>query len=363
MKITSYIVWLGLLHGAADACTGFLLVSLAMPGGTPAGGTFMGGAPALHVGFLVLLYNVLAFALQPVIGWLLDAWRHRGRYAWGAVGGLGFIGAALLVARWTPYGAIVLAGTGSALFHVGGGAMAMSERRALHCGAFAAPGVIGQACGMSIALFTPPVFLGLAALSGVTALVLAKVKPPRLAIDAASNLAPEVPWTRLQLALLLLTLAIALRSSVWMLWQALVEGDKLLVVALPLAAGGGKLAGGYLAERWNATGYAVGVLALAALLLAIAGPLHGQAWQLGVLLTGIACLQSATPVALVALKTVMPHRPALAAGVGFGLAIALGGVPDVLGWDIQSVMLPVALASALLFYLATPTAAPHPVSA
>ncbi len=373
MKIARYILFLGLLHGVADACTGFLLVYLTFTGS---------GVTSQQAGLFLLLYNGVAFALQPLFGWGLDLWRHPRRYDRGAAIGMGLIGLALLIAQQIPLMAILVAGSGSALFHVGAGAMAMSERRASHCGAFAAPGVMGQAAGMGLALTSLPLLPAFIVFACLMALALVVTQPPALAIQTASlDSAPsdssgteiDTPAqhnttaqpTQLQGTLLLLLLAIALRSSIWTLWQALSANDKLLVVALPLAAGTGKLLGGFLAERWSATRYAVAALALSGPLLMNTRPAPGVSVQTLLTLLGIALLQSATPGALVALKTTLPRRPAVAAGLGFGLAIALGGLPDLLhwnpswnpgwnlNWNLQPWVLPISLASALLFYAAT----------
>lgn len=371
MKIARYILFLGLLHGVADACTGFLIVYLTFAGS---------GVTDQQAGFFLLLYNGVAFVLQPLFGWGLDLWCHPRRYDRGAAIGMGLIGLALLIAHQLPLVAIIMAGSGSALFHVGAGAMAISERSASHCGAFAAPGVMGQAAGMGLALTWLPLLPAFIVFASLMSLILVATRPPALAIQPTSlHSSAEVEVeidtpapnnttaqpTHLQGTLLFLLLAIALRSSIWTLWQALSANDKLLVVALPLAAGTGKLLGGFLAERWNATRYAVAALALSGPLLMNTRPAPGVSVQTLFTLLGIALLQSATPGALVALKTTLPRRPAVAAGLGFGLAIALGGLPDLLhwnpswnqswnlNWNLQPWVLPISLASALLFYAAT----------
>jgi FSR family fosmidomycin resistance protein-like MFS transporter len=80
----------------------------------------------------------------------------------------------------------------------------------------------------------------------------------------------------------------------------------------------------------------VGALAGAACLLALA------AQNTIALLLGIALLQSATPVAMMAVYRAMPRHPATAAGLALGLAIAIGGLP------VYSGVLP-ALSSPIVF--------------
>ena len=111
--------------------------------------------------------------------------------------------------------------------------------------------------------------------------------------------------------------------------------------------------GGFFAEKWEATHYTVGALVVSGLFLV--GVEQSSAHPILryiLIFAGIASLQSATPGALIALKTVLPTRPAVAAGLGFGFAIALGGLPDLLRFNIQALILPIALLSALLFYIA-----------
>src|SRR5207244_4404688 len=98
---------------------------------------------------LVVLYNVIAFGGQPLAGLVVDRFR-RPRAA--AVCGTALMIAALLL-QSAPVAAVVLAGAGSALFHVGAGALALcaTPGRAEGPGLFAAPGVVGLAVGGALA--------------------------------------------------------------------------------------------------------------------------------------------------------------------------------------------------------------------
>src|SRR4051794_21434338 len=101
---------LGLAHGAADAAAGLLLGDLPRT------------VPLVQVGLLVLLYNAIAFAGQPFAGLIVDRW---GRPRTALLGGLTLLGTAVLSAPRQPTVALMLAGVGSALFHVGGGALTL----------------------------------------------------------------------------------------------------------------------------------------------------------------------------------------------------------------------------------------------
>jgi MFS transporter, FSR family, fosmidomycin resistance protein len=346
---------LGLAHGVADGAAGLLL------GGLPH------AMPLERVALLVLLYNALAFGGQPLLGLIAD---RLGRPRAAALAGLLLLAGALLLGR-QPIAAVALAGLGSAAFHIGGGALALcaTRGRAAGPGLFAAPGVVGLAAGGALAAggYTAawPFLLLLLALTVVLTrielpalpyTVTTDRRPPtadRLALgtgnreprtanqktanseqrvdrlptaagagdqSAIYNLQSAIPDGH-DLVMLVLLAGIALRSAVWSSLQFLFEGRYETLLLLALAAAVGKIAGGVLADRLGWRRWALGALLLAAPLLALGGR------NLLLLLPGVALLQSATPAALAMTWRLLPRRPALAAGLGLGLAIAIGGIP------------------------------------
>jgi FSR family fosmidomycin resistance protein-like MFS transporter len=231
---------------------------------------------------------------------------------------LGLMGLALLLVS-QPALAVALAGLASAVFHVGGGTLAigLARGRATGLGVFAAPGVIGLACGgaLAVAGYASPIVLllplvvvsvGLALLSRSISIERSPADMPALA-------------DRDSIVLALLS-AIALRSALWSAFEWVLKGNLPMVLAAALAAGTGKVVGGVLADRLGWRRWAIGSLAVAAPLLAI-GPGSGLAF-----LIGLALLQSATPVTFAAVARLLPERPGVAAGLSVGLAIAVGGL-------------------------------------
>ncbi|OLP17010.1 hypothetical protein BST81_18715 [Leptolyngbya sp. 'hensonii'] len=291
---------LGLTHGVADATAGALLATIVQ---THSSGQALA---------LVLLYNALGFAGQPAIGLLCD----RGRCPHGVtLLGLLLLTLSTLVPHH-PAGAVLLAGLGSAAFHVGAGAIALSAtpNSAIGPACFTAPGVLGLALGGVLALagYVLPWGLVLLILAGA---MLGFPQPAPASQEAAGELLPEG-----QDSLLLVLLgAIALRSAVWNAVQVLHREPVTLLVELALAAAIGKLLGGFLADLWGWRRWAGLALALAIPLLTLAGT------QTIPLLLGLALLQSVTPLTLAAIARLLPQHPATAAGLGLGLAIALGG--------------------------------------
>jgi FSR family fosmidomycin resistance protein-like MFS transporter len=119
---------------------------------------------------------------------------------------------------------------------------------------------------------------------------------------------------------------IALRSLVWTTLQYVLEARVDVLLLLAVAGAVGKVAGGFLADRLGWRRWTMLALGSSAALLT------GSAGNIWVLMLGVALLQSATPGALAAILRLLPRQPATAAGLGLGLAIAIGGLPLMLGW-------------------------------
>lgn len=301
---------LGLAHGVADGAAGLML------GGLP------GRLPIEQVALLVLLYNVLAFACQPLFGLLTD---QLGRPRLVALLGLGLQAAGLLVSPFHATAAVTLAGLGSGCFHVGGGALALcaTRGRATGPGLFAAPGVVGLALGGYLAITgaaSPWPWLALLLAVGAAVAALGQ---PALPYTGGTD---EPIFERHDLIMIALLAGIALRSLVWTTLQYALQARVDVLLLLAVAGAVGKVAGGLLADRLGWRRWTMLALGSAAALLTVSA---GNLW---VLLFGVALLQSATPGALAATLRLLPRQPATAAGLGLGLAIAIGGLPLMVGW-------------------------------
>ena len=313
----------GLAHGVSDASAGLLVGitwQLSSPGGK----------------YLILLYNGLAFGLQPLAGLLLDRLNQPRR---GAAIGLLCTAAGVAVTWWTLTPGLVLVGIGSALLHAGGGAVAIKSQpgRAGGAGLFAAFGVIGLTLGtMASVYFSLTIIAILLTALAALALVIWFWKPELFSTSRLPSVDPfaSVAWA----FALILVVGIALRSLVW----TGVQTSRYAVGALQLAlaAGTGKLLGGFAADRLGWSRWAVGALAGALCLLAF-----GSAWGPAILV-GVALLQSLTPLSIAAMGKAMPNSPALATSLALGLAIMAGGLPFFIltpGWFGIAAMLPILL--------------------
>jgi MFS transporter, FSR family, fosmidomycin resistance protein len=323
------IALLGLAHGLSDCAAGFMI------------GTLPQGADGLlDTGALILLYNVLAFGGQVPAGMLVDR-LGRPKLALGI--SLGLVAAALLVYPFAPLAAICLAGIGGAFFHVAGGMLALLAYpgSAVGAGLFAAPGVMGLALGGYLAWLDFPALGSLAVGAlGLMGAVMALSYPSPTQAPKPAAPAVELDWH--DLLMLVLLLAIGLRSAVWNLFELMHSGEHTLLLALAGAAMLGKVAGGFAATRLGWRRQAVWSLMIATPLLTWGGASPYA------MLPGIFLLQSATPAAVLGMYRLLPRMPATAVGMCFGLAIAAGGIPAMLGWHpdawVMALLLPLAAA-------------------
>jgi MFS transporter, FSR family, fosmidomycin resistance protein len=321
------IAVLGIGHGLSDCAAGFMIGML------PA----WAEGDLLEPGMLVLLYNVLAFGGQVPAGMLVD--RLGNPRAFVALS-LGLVAIALGIFPVAPTLALGLAGIAGAFFHVSGGMLALLAfpGSTVGAGLFAAPGVMGITLGAYLAWDGVP---ALAWLMGGVVVVTGLVLWMRMPFAAAPRPAGKdeaFEWHDFLMVVLLL--AIALRSAIWNLFELIQQGDQMLLLAMGGAAMLGKVVGGYAAHHLGWRRYGAGALLLAAPLLAF-----GETWPV-TLLPGIFLLQSATPAAVLGMWRLMPRMPATAVGMCFGLAIALGGIPMMIAWNpagwIVLIVLPLA---------------------
>jgi FSR family fosmidomycin resistance protein-like MFS transporter len=295
-------------HTLVDASCAALVYSAAASGRLPA-------AYALAA---VVAYNLLAFAAQPLLGWFVsDATTAR---VWARAGALAVV-LAFVASQWGPlvWLAVLLAGVGNAVFHLGGGVIALRAQpgRAAIPGLFVAPGAAGLAAGLWMGAHQWLPWLPALALLLVVP-VLGGFGPAA----ARSSAGARNPISVLLLAAGILFAVVAARafigSAVALPWKV----DPALLVALTAAIVAGKAAGGVLADRFGRSRVGVGALVLSAPLLMVA-PTSAAAGIAGMFLFNMTM-----PVTLVALADLMPERPGFAFGVTC-LALIGGGLPAI----------------------------------
>jgi MFS transporter, FSR family, fosmidomycin resistance protein len=337
--------WLGGAHLVVDAVSVTSVLRAAPAVNTVAAGALL----------FVLAYDVLAFAGQVPLGWMVDRLALR-RGA--ALLGVLLAATGLLVGDRAGYAVVVLAGLGNALFHLGAGAMVLAggREKAAPAGVFVGPGAIGLGVGLLLGrrFVTVPMWPWLFALAAAVVLVFAVSVRERPADEPA--LAPKLRPTTLLALATLLCLSVAIRSLVGTVGCDACDKTLFLGIAVPCAGCLGKVVGGFLADRFGWVDLSMVALIAAAPLLAFSG---GDLW---LALPGLVLFQMTMPVTLVAMLRLMPRRPALAFGLPC-LALIAGALPAYLPdvWRPRGLaVLGLVLGSAAVLFLALRRVAPAP---
>lgn len=330
---TSMLALLAASHGVNDFLAGWLL-----------GGQFPATSAWDRLPWLVI-YAALAFAGQLPVAWLMD--RSRRQDHWLA-GSLVLMAAAVGARLISPGLAVVVSGVASALCHVAGGALALQLPRGERAlGWFSAPGILGLTLGGWLghshgdlalwAAICPSVLL-----AGWAALRMhwprnetAQGRVPAPGVDAHDGL------------MLLILLALTLRSALWDLVQIARFHEPRVLVAIALSAGCGKVLGGWMISRWPTVRHVSLTLLASCLLLDL-----GRGYLLS-LCAGVALLQSTIPASIVLLHRSFGTSPARATAYGLGLTVALGGLVIPARLDYLPVLVAVALSALLLLWRST----------
>jgi MFS transporter, FSR family, fosmidomycin resistance protein len=307
---------LGLLHAAVDATTVSVTLRSTQLGPLPMGSAFA----------LILGYDLVAFAGQVPLGWLTDRfWSPRRAMSAGVLLSL----LSLLLAGQGPIAAVIAAGLGNALFHLGAGAMVLGFglEKAAPVGVFVAPGALGLAFGMAYGPKTGPLWpLAIAvAILVAVAWVAERASANRSAtsredsMQVRQNHACAAGPRAVAWVLVLLLFSVFIRSVVGSFATSGYERTELLLFGIPAAACLGKGLGGIIADRfgWSETTTLALLFSLPLIVFAPPTPL---------LLLGLFFFQMTMPVTLTATARLLPQH--LATAFGFTcLALVLGMLP------------------------------------
>jgi MFS transporter, FSR family, fosmidomycin resistance protein len=275
------------------------------------------GLPQTHAVALVLAYDLIAFALQPIAGLLID--KIDGMRT-GILGGIALTAFAVLLVRTNPVAAMVAAGLGNALFHTGAGAriLVAHPRKTSQAGIFVGPGAIGLSAGFWYGThgFFPNWQL-VVSLAIAAAILVPQLKRRTIPVQVAPGTGQVRPFPGI--ALLLLA-AIAIRGFVGRTGFVALPFEPPAVIGLGCAACLGKMSGGLLADRFGWEKIAIGAPLAAGILMAFIG----HAWWIA--LGAMLLFQMSMPVTLVATYQAIPKRPAFAFGMTC-LALIIGTIP------------------------------------
>ncbi len=287
----------GLIHAAVDATTvSVFFAAMAVHQVTPG-----------RVYGLVIAYNLLAFAGQALWGYLTDKFQiPRGATA----AGIGLAALAVVALPVNPVLVVILAGTGNAMFHVGGGTVCLwvEKGRSAPPGIFVAPGSLGLAIGLWMGRAETFLLWPLLVAMGVCLAVVVLYRIPKVRAYREPAIRPSVAYLPLIVGVLLFTVAV--RSFVGL--SSVYELPKLPIISMGLVTAAllGKGLGGVLSDRFGWIPISVGALLVSAPMVAFGS---GEPW---VLLVGLCIFQLTMPVTLAALAALLPGRP----GLSFGAA-------------------------------------------
>lgn len=267
--------------------------------------------------FLIILYNVLAFGLQVIIGFVVDILKSPRASA--IIGSI-LTAISAFIFLYFPLLAVVLAGIGNALFHVGAGSICLNltPQKASAPGIFVAPGAIGLMVGTLLGksgqFIAWPFVLALA----VLCMLMFFVQKP--SINYQTEIPKETSFNSFELILLLILFSITVRSMVGMVIEFPWKTDMNLLVVLTVAVVAGKAVGGILADKFGWVRIACGSLFLSIPFLVFG---TNSAW---LAITGMFLFNFTMPVTLVIISNVLPGRPGFAFGLTC-LALLIGALP------------------------------------
>ena len=296
--------------------------------------------------FWVVIYNLIAFVLQPLIGFCLDKYK---KYRFFAIIScvLVILGACITFTGWIS---IIIFAFGNALFHVAAGSICLTfhKGKTVFAGIFVAPGDVGLVAGTLIgkAFTISPIIIAILIISFLVPILLISVIDNKYKPFEKHEIADYIgEYVNLPgLAILLLCIVIAVRafigSAVGFSW---IEGAALAIL-LSIFISFGKAAGGILADKIGRKTIGVLALLISAPLLAF---LHSN---IVVSLIGIFIFNMTMPLTMTAIYDKMPEYPAFSFGIA---AMALipgfyaGGIIDI----NRIVLLSVIIIAAIILYI------------
>lgn len=308
-SLTAYTV----SHFAVDLGCGWLIMALL-------GGDVLTAAQGAA---MVVLYNILAFGLQFVIGGVVDGARERGRmlhYGTALLGCLAVV-AALLTGVRMPWLSVTLVGVGNAAFHVGGGvdSLIYANGKMGRCGVFVSSGAVGVALGMMCGgLMADKTYIPalVVAVGGVLIALFGKCREAALPPAEYRGATPVCAGAA---GLVLCLFAVLVRSYAGFLFYMPWKQGFWLVMAAAVAAAVGKAAGGLLADRLG--GRWVGAVSVA---LSVPLVILGRG-SIVLSLIGLASFNVAMPITLHTAAARLHRREGFAFGLTT-LALLVGFV-------------------------------------
>ncbi|MEI9898468.1 MAG: hypothetical protein WDN28_32575 [Chthoniobacter sp.] len=252
------------------------------------------------------------------------------------------------VAAWniSPGLAVILSGVASAFCHVAGGALALQLPRGERAlGWFSAPGILGLTLGgwLGSTQGEPAPWAALLPAALLAGGLWLRGHWPRPEAAESRVAAPGVDAH--DGLMLVILLALTLRSAVWDLVQIARSADPHVLFALAASAACGKVLGGWMISRWSRDG---GMRHVSVTLLVSCLLLEFARQSVVGLCAGVALLQSTIPASIVILHRSFGTSAARATAYVLGLTVALGGLVIPLHFDMPTALAGVAIAAVAL---------------
>lgn len=301
-------------------------------------------SPSVFIGVMII-YNALAFGLQAIFGLITDYFQTP-RAA--ALMGCFLTGFSAITFPSYPFLAVVMAGMGNALFHVGGGIISLNltPNKASAPGIFVAPGALGLLVGTILGkngqFVVWPAVIGLIILS---LLMLAITIPD---INFQKETVEEGQARYLESIILLVLLSISIRSLVGSVLVFPWKTNVGLLLVLTGAVVLGKGLGGIVGDKFGWVKTAVIALVVSIPLLVFGSNIPFFA------IIGMFLFNITMPITLVAVANVLPGRPGFAFGLTT-LALLIGVAPTLFtvkqlltnSWIVLGIMI---ISTSALYY-------------
>lgn len=263
--------------------------------------------------YLIMFYNIIAFGIQPIIGYIADSRQCPKLFA--------IVGMTLpilsLVFLEVPIIAVILLSVGNAFFHVGGGIISLysNENKAKSPGLFVAPGAIGVFLAPFLQNNRIGIFIVITILF-FHIIVLLRWKTPVITSYSEKEPIIESKWILAIIALLFVICVRAIIGGVLVYkWNTEIKTKSIILFAVVL----GKAMGGILGDRFGFRVIGVGGLILSVPLLL----LGVEYWYLGVI--GLFVFNVTMPITLTTLAIGLKRYKGFAFGLTT-LALVIGYV-------------------------------------
>jgi len=277
-----------------------------------------GSHPEQTVALGFLVYNIIAFGFQPVIGFLCD---EHGNIPFGALGCL-LLASGLLFLQ-TPVMAVCIMALGNACFHIEGGidSLRYADGKMARSGVFVSTGALGVAfgtlAGKSGGLSAYYVIALLIVCMTLIFVFCRKKEEPGITRSTFYIARPELSFGAV---VILSSVSIMIRSYAGVILPLAWKTTTFFFMLPAVGAFIGKASGGYLADRVGAKKIGVTSLLSAAVILTF-GHTTPELYLMGIILFNMSM-----PITLCAVASCLPRNPGLAFGVTT-LALLCGNVP------------------------------------